>query len=118
MGKLTTHVLDTSLGKPGANIAVTLYRVAGSERELLVEVTTNEDGRIDAPILQGSDFTVGVYELVFSAGAYFDSQHKDTVTQPRFLDEVVLRIGISSSDQHYHVPLLISPYSYSTYRGS
>jgi len=118
MGKLTTHVLDTTLGKPGSNIAVSLYRIEQDERRLLTEVVTNDDGRVDGPIIEGGDFKVGVYELLFSVGAYFDTIDKGSKDQLRFLDDVVLRFGISADDQHYHVPLLISPYSYSTYRGS
>lgn len=118
MGKLTTHVLDTTLGKPGSNISVALYRIDGDERQLLNQVVTNDDGRVDGPILEGSEFKVGVYELLFSVGAYFDTHDNGSADQPRFLDDVVLRFGISAKDQHYHVPLLISPYSYSTYRGS
>lgn len=118
MGKLTTHVLDTTLGKPGYGISVQLYRIDGNDRQSLANVVTNQDGRIDAPILEGADFKVGVYELVFSVGDYFDAQHNKSVDQPRFLDDVVLRFGISSGDQHYHVPLLVSPFGYSTYRGS
>lgn len=118
MGRLTTHVLDTALGRPGAGIAIALYRVRPSgEREKLGDFRTNEDGRCDRPLLEGADFIAGTYELVFEAGAYFDRmRHK--LPEPKFLDEVTIRFGISAPDQHYHVPLLISPYAYSTYRGS
>lgn len=118
MGRLTTHVLDTALGRPGAGIAIALYRVtAAGGREKLGDFTTNADGRCDRPLLADAAFTVGTYELVFAAGAYFD-QRGLKLPDPKFLDEVAIRFGISAADQHYHVPLLLSPYSYSTYRGS
>jgi 5-hydroxyisourate hydrolase len=116
MGRLTTHVLDTAYGRPGANIKVELYRI-GTARELLTSGATNDDGRCDKPLLEGAAFRTGVYELVFHAGDYF-SRHGATLASPAFLDQVVIRFGIASEDQHYHVPLLISPYGYSTYRGS
>ena len=116
MGRLTTHVLDTALGQPAAAVEVLLYRV-NPELQLLARAQTNQDGRLDQPILEGDDFVAGVYELVFQAGSYFRSQSADLV-EPLFVDEVVLRFGISRPDQHYHVPLLVSPFSYSTYRGS
>jgi 5-hydroxyisourate hydrolase len=118
MGRLTTHVLNTAAGRPGAGIAVTLYRLnAGGGREKLGDFTTNADGRCDRPLLEGAAFAVGTYELVFAAGAYFD-QVGPKLPDPKFLDEVTIRFGIAEADQHYHVPLLLSPYSYSTYRGS
>ncbi len=116
MGRLTTHVLDTSSGRPGRGIAVTLWRLDGGRRELKRAVT-NADGRCDAPLLEGADFVAGTYELVFSAGAYFAAAGV-ALPEPKFLDDVVIRFGIAAPDQHYHVPLLISPYGYSTYRGS
>jgi 5-hydroxyisourate hydrolase len=123
MGRLTTHVLDTTRGQPGSHISVTLYRVEGEQRQSIKTVVTNDDGRCDNPLLENDQFVVGVYELVFSVGSYFATQESATpdqpnVSQPRFLDDVVIRFGVSASDQHYHVPLLITPYSYSTYRGS
>jgi len=118
MGRLTTHVLDTALGRPGAGMAVRLYRLTASGgREKLGDFTTNDDGRCDRPLLEGAEFTAGRYELVFSAGAYFDRTGQK-LPDPKFLDEVAIRFGIAAADQHYHVPLLLSPYSYSTYRGS
>jgi 5-hydroxyisourate hydrolase len=118
MGRLTTHVLDTALGRPGAGIGVTLYRVSpAGGRETLGAFTTNADGRCDKPLLEGEAFKAGTYELVFAAGAYFDRTGQ-TLPSPKFLDEVTIRFGIAAADQHYHVPLLISPYAYSTYRGS
>ena len=112
MGRLTTHVLDAAHGCPGSSIKVELYRVEGQQLELVNTALTNSDGRVDAPLLQGD-----VYQLQFSAGAYYRArgvQLPDTA----FLDVVVLRFGIDEQQEHYHVPLLISPYSYSTYRGS
>lgn len=117
MGRLTTHVLDTALGRPGEGIRIELYRVSGDTRQKLTEAVTNDDGRCDAPILEGEDFTSGEYELVFHAGDYLRARGV-TAGEPRFLDVIPLRFGVSSADQHYHVPLLLSPYGYSTYRGS
>ncbi len=116
MGKLTTHVLDTSAGVPGSGIRVRVFRVDGDQREFVTEVMTNSDGRCDQPLLQGDSFVPGVLELEFAAGDYF-RKTTDLPSQP-FLDNVVLRFGIDNADQHYHVPLLVSPYAYSTYRGS
>ncbi|UKJ74948.1 hydroxyisourate hydrolase [Azospirillum brasilense] len=116
-GRLTTHVLDTTHGRPGAGIAVTLYRIDGERRERLMQTRTNADGRCDAPLLAGADLTPGVYELVFEAGDYFRASGLEIV-EPAFLDVVPIRFGVANADQHYHVPLLVSPYSYSTYRGS
>lgn len=112
MAKLTTHVLDTARGRPGANIAVALYRLA-EQRELVGECRTNIDGRTDAPLLEADAFRAGCYELVFSVGPYFETQKQG---KP-FLDDVVIRVNLSA-DQDYHIPLLVSPWSYSTYRGS
>ncbi|WP_027967373.1 hydroxyisourate hydrolase [Halomonas halocynthiae] len=117
MGRLTTHVLDTALGCPGKGIFIELYRIDGESRQKLAEVVTNHDGRCDAPILEGDDFTTGEYELVFHAGAYMRAQGLKA-EEPRFLDVIPLRFGVSDAREHYHVPLLVSPYSYSTYRGS
>ncbi|TNF86850.1 MAG: hydroxyisourate hydrolase [Gammaproteobacteria bacterium] len=116
MGRLTTHVLDTAQGCPASGVAVLLYRVK-PERELIAEASTNADGRLDAPILDDAAFASGVYELVFQAGKYF-AAHLGDLPDPPFVDEVVIRFGIANPDQHYHVPLLVSPWSYSTYRGS
>ncbi len=124
MGQLTTHVLDTASGKPASGVKVSLYRVTAERhyvvqdgRELLAESVTNDDGRLDSPILSADNFSIGTYELIFEAGAYFRQQLTD-LPDPLFVDEVVLRFGIANEDQHYHVPLLVSPWSYSTYRGS
>ena len=116
MGRLTTHVLDTAHGKPGAGMRIDLLRGDGEGR-LLKSVETNSDGRCDAPLLEGSELSSGVYQLVFHAGPYFAALDSD-LPDPPFVDQVVLRFGIAEPDQHYHVPLLVSPWSYSTYRGS
>lgn len=114
MGRLTTHVLDTALGKPAAGVAIALYALP--ERRLIVEAVTNADGRVDAPLMSG-ELQPGVYELVFAAGEYLrrTGQVGDGVP---FLGEIPLRFGIASPQAHYHVPLLISAHAYSTYRGS
>jgi 5-hydroxyisourate hydrolase len=116
MGALTTHVLDTSSGKPGDGISIELFSTDG-ERRLLTTAMTNQDGRCDQPLLQDDAFAVGEYELVFQAGEYFSRQGVE-LTDPPFLNRVVIRFGVSDASQHYHVPLLISPHGYSTYRGS
>ncbi len=116
-GKLTTHVLDTSSGKPGAGLRIDLYRLAGDDRTALKTVRTNDDGRCDEPLLTGDDFGPGEYELVFHVGDYFKGAGQD-LPSPAFLDKVPVRFGVSAAGQHYHVPLLISAFGYSTYRGS
>lgn len=116
-GRLTTHVLDTASGKPAAGLSIELYRVNGEDRILVKTVSTNDDGRCDAPLLSGDEMSTGVYELVFHAGDYL--RHSGVKPpQPAFLDIIPIRFGLSDADAHYHVPLLISPYGYSTYRGS
>ena len=114
---LTTHVLDTARGKPAAGVRIMLYRVSGDGRSLLTEAVTNADGRTDAPMLAGAAFTVGVYELVFCAGAYLRGSGQAS-GDVLFLDEIPIRFGVADAGAHYHVPLLISPFAYSTYRGS
>jgi 5-hydroxyisourate hydrolase len=115
MGRLTTHVLDTALGKPAAGLRVELYRLGAGEERLAV-ATTNADGRVDRPLLEGDALSTGVYELRFHAGDYLRASAR--LPAPPFLDLVPIRFGVASPDQHYHVPLLLSPYGYSTYRGS
>ncbi len=110
MGKLTTHVLDTAQGRPGAGIAIELYRLDGESGTLVASATTNRDGRTVAPLLEGENLRTGTYQLVFHIGAYFKSQG--------FLDVVPIRFVIADPAAHYHVPLLCSPWSYTTYRGS
>ena len=116
MGRLTTHVLDTARGCPAAGLALTLSALA-PERRLLVEATTNADGRLDHPLLKGETFRPGRYELVFRAAAYHRALGLP-LADPPFLDEVVVRFAIADRDVHCHVPLLLSPWSYTTYRGS
>lgn len=115
-GRLTTHVLDTASGRPAAGLALTLYRLDGEIREELLRTETNIDGRCDAPLLAGADFRTGIYELVFSAGDYLRASGT-ALSEPAFLDQIPIRFGIAEQ-KHYHVPLLLSPYGYSTYRGS
>ncbi|RDU99126.1 hydroxyisourate hydrolase [Trinickia dinghuensis] len=117
MGKLTTHVLDTAHGRPGAGIAVELFKLEGDARRSLARTVTNDDGRCDKPILEGDAMVPGEYELVFNAGDYFAAAGV-SVPEPRFVDRVALRFGIADAAAHYHVPLLVSPWAYSTYRGS
>lgn len=116
-GWLTTHVLDTARGCPAAGLRVRLYRIEGAARTSLAEMVTNADGRTDAPILPQGRLAPGVYELVFDAGDYLDASGTPP-EEPRFLNEITIRFGISDAGAHYHVPLLLSPYGYSTYRGS
>jgi len=115
-GYLTTHVLDTARGVPAAGLEIDLYRIEGETRTHLRHAVTNADGRTDAPILPWEEFRAGTYELVFHAGAYLDATGVPPES-PRFLDLVPLRFGMSEA-AHYHVPLLLSPFGYSTYRGS
>jgi 5-hydroxyisourate hydrolase len=117
LARLSTHVLDTSQGRPAAGIQVNLYRIAGMAREHCGSAVTNRDGRTDQPLLSGDRIPAGVYELVFAAGAYL-RQYAEALPHPAFLDEVVIRFGIAEETANYHVPLLLSPYGYSTYRGS
>jgi hydroxyisourate hydrolase len=115
-GYLTTHVLDTARGCPAEGLKIELFRIDGERRTKLKSAVTNDDGRTDSQILPAEAFEVGVYELVFHAGAYLDRTGVPP-EQPRFLDVIPLRFGMSQA-QHYHVPLLLSPFGYSTYRGS
>jgi len=117
MGRLTTHVLDTARGRPGAGIAVQLFAIDGERRRLLASAITNADGRTDAPLLEGDDFAVGEYELLFAVADYFRASGAE-LAEPAFLDRIPLRFSIADAGAHYHVPLLVSPWSYSSYRGS
>lgn len=117
MGRLSTHVLDTALGKPAAGVRIRLSRVTGDAREAIAEVLTNADGRTDAPLLAGDALTSGQYELVFFAGDYLRATGQAT-GETLFLNEIPIRFGVPDAGQHYHVPLLLSPFAYSTYRGS
>ncbi len=116
MTKLTTHVLDIYSGKPGAGIKVELYYLSNNKKEKKKILILNQDGRADKPLLEGKDFLNGKYELVFFIGDYFKNISKSD--ELPFLDDVIIKFGISNSKEHYHVPLLVSPWSYSTYRGS
>ncbi len=116
MSKLTTHVLDVYSGKPGKGIKVELYFISGENKKKLKSITLNEDGRSNQPLVEKDEFKEGKYELVFFVGDYFKNITKNN--DLKFLDDVVIRFGISNNEEHYHVPLLVSPWSYSTYRGS
>ena len=117
-GRLTTHVLDLTQGHPAANITIELYKVEPSgEKALLKTVQTDSDGRTSMPLLQGGELQVGAYEIIFAVGDYFGTKGEPE-SNPPFLDRIPIRFGISDPDAHYHVPLLVSPWSYSTYRGS
>ena len=115
MTKLTTHCLDTYSGKPAKGMKVDLYYVSG-KREKINSITLNDNGRSDQPLLEGDNFKEGEYEFIFFVGEYF-KKITDLPKTP-FLNEVVIKFGISNPKEHYHVPLLVSPWSYSTYRGS
>ncbi len=118
MAHLSTHVLDTSNGRPAAGVSLTLTRLEpDGSRTRLAETRTNTDGRTDAPLLSGDAFTPGTYEIEFRIGDYFRAQDM-VLSAPAFLDTIPLRFGIADPAGNYHVPLLVSPWSYSTYRGS
>ncbi|MET0531036.1 MAG: hydroxyisourate hydrolase [Microvirga sp.] len=117
MGRLSTHVLDTVNGKPAKGIAIELFALEGDSRRSVLRTVTNADGRTDAPLMIGEAFRTGTYELIFEVGAYFKGLGATTANPP-FLDVVPIRFSIAEPDGHYHVPLLVSPWSYSTYRGS
>ena len=116
MGRLSTHVLDTASGVPAGGIRVCLYLISDNNKTLLKDTSTNSDGRCDAPLLDGAHFKTGCYELVFFVGHYF--AQKSTLPNPAFLDEIPIRFAVADASAHYHVPLLVSPWAYSTYRGS
>lgn len=117
MGRLSTHVLDTARGKPAAGVGITLFRLVGPDRQLVKQTATNADGRTDGPLLDGEALLTGQYELIFAAGDYLrtSGQAGEGVL---FLDEIPIRFGVPDTGQHYHVPLLLSPFGYATYRGS
>jgi 5-hydroxyisourate hydrolase len=117
MARLSTHVLDTANGKPAPGIRIQLFALMGEARTLITERITNADGRTDAPLLSGDAIATGTYELVFFAGDYFRASGAVLPT-PAFVDIVPIRFGIADAAGHYHVPLLVSPWSFSTYRGS
>jgi len=112
-GKLSTHVLDTANGRPAAGLTIQLWRIEADERQLLKEAITNQDGRTDRPLLLGDELKPGLYELVFQVGPYFLKTTGDA-----FLQDVPVRFRILNPEENYHVPLLVSPWSYTTYRGS
>jgi 5-hydroxyisourate hydrolase len=117
MARLSTHVLDIARGAPAAGIAVELHRVAGGRRELVRSAVTNSDGRTSPPLVEGGRIEPGVYELTFRTADYFRASGVP-LPDPPFLDEIVVRVGLADPSANYHVPLLLSPYGYSTYRGS
>ncbi|MEQ1756972.1 MAG: hydroxyisourate hydrolase [Vicinamibacterales bacterium] len=117
MARLSTHVLDTSRGIPARGVSITLHHLRGDHRELVASASTNTDGRTDHPLIDAERLETGIYELVFRAGDYFRAAGQ-TMTTPPFLEDIVVRFGVSDAEGTYHVPLLLSPYGYSTYRGS
>lgn len=116
-GYVTTHVLDAGRGCPASGMRIDLFRLEGEERRLVRTVTTNADGRTDAPVIPKGEAEIGVWELLFHAGDYLDRVGAAGET-PRFLDLIPIRFGLADPEEHYHVPLLLAGYSYSTYRGS
>ena len=114
---LSTHVLDTMHGCPAAGMAVSLFSTQGDEATLLQRLVLNHDGRTDAPLFDNASLRKGTYRLTFDVAAYFKARGL-VLPEPNFLDRVSLDFGVANADQHYHVPLLVSPWSYSTYRGS
>lgn len=116
-GRLTTHVLDTARGVPAIGVDIVLFRVDGEARRLLLRQRTNAQGRTDTPMLEGTAMQAGAYELVFAVGAYFRSTGIE-LSDPPFLTDIPLRFAVADAAAHYHVPLLVSPWSYTTYRGS
>jgi 5-hydroxyisourate hydrolase len=117
MGRLTTHVLDLASGKPAVGMTVELAAVDGGVRRPVVRTTTNKDGRCDDALLEGGRFAAGVWQLEFHVAEYYAGQGV-ALAKPPFLDVVTVRFGVASAEQNYHVPLLVTPWSYSTYRGS
>ena len=117
MGRLSTHVLDTAHGRPAGGLEIDLFYLGGESRQHLARFETNADGRTDAPLMAGDDLVVGVFELVFHVGNYFAGLESE-LPDPSFLDLIPIRFGVAHPEENYHVPLLVSPYGYSTYRGS
>src|SRR5262245_39696141 len=117
MGRLTTHVLDVAAGTPARGMTIELTRIDGTARRSVARFATNADGRCDQPLLEGDAFATGEWELAFHVADYYRGRGV-TLSDPPFLDVVSVRFGIANAAQHYHVPLLVSPWSYSTYRGS
>lgn len=117
MSALTTHVLDTSLGRPASGVKIKLYKLDGSKWTLINKTNTNQDGRTDAPLLNETQMAVGKYQLVFEMEAYF-LKTQTGLSTPLFLHEIPIQFGLSDPTSHYHVPLLVSPFGFSTYRGS
>ena len=117
MGRLSTHVLDTMSGTPAGGVRIELYGLSGDSRRLVASATTNADGRTDRPLLAGDELRSGAYELLFHIGEYFRRKGVDLPAAP-FLEMVPVRFGVADPAAHYHVPLLVSPWAYSTYRGS
>lgn len=117
MASLTTHILDTANGAPAADVTIQIVKISGKKRVILRTLKTNSDGRTDSPVLTGDQLIPGVYEMVFNIGDYF--RGRATNPDPSiFLDSIPVRFAITSEDDHYHVPLLVTPWGYSTYRGS
>lgn len=116
-GYLTTHVLDTARGCPAEGVKIALYRVSDNSHRKIAEAVTNADGRTDAPILSEKKFKTGTYEMIFFAGDYL-RETQDLADDPLFLDQIPIRFGLNDAEAHFHVPLLLSPFGYSTYRGS
>jgi len=115
---VTTHVLDVTSGRPAGGVRVELYELAGgSDRKLIADVVTNADGRTDKPLIIGDQARAGQFELIFHAADYFRRRRAE-LADPPFLDIIPIRFGVADPQAHYHVPLLVSPWSYSTYRGS
>ncbi|MDQ0226105.1 hydroxyisourate hydrolase [Metabacillus niabensis] len=117
MSGLTTHVLDLTHGQPAKNVKIELYYLQSGKSTLLKSVATNEDGRLDSPLLLENEMKIGTYEIIFHVGDYFHSKSID-IPSPAFLETVPVRFGIANLESHYHVPLLISPWGYQVYRGS
>lgn len=117
MNGLSTHILDTSLGQPVSGVTIKLYQLNGNESTLIIETVTNNDGRTDEPLLTEDNIAIGTYQLVFEMASYFQ-RTQTSLSTPLFLSNIPIQFAISDLESHYHIPLLVSPYSYSTYRGS